>query len=458
MNQEVLQRYIERITQLRDSASGDLDEATLREIALEVGITEEELDLAATTSRSHHQRGQGFLRYHRFDDAIEELTEALALAPGNDEIRLDLAKAYVEKFRQTRHGSARRDAESLLRQCLARRADLDEAFELLNELESIAPAPPQSAQSPQASVILTISAALSVLGIAVVFLVVAAPPDEMAEHSSSAPLVVEAVPQTPPPPATPRVEVDIPREGDPEIEPIRQTAGGDFPIYLSPTERSEDLSLHIHQSTLNVYDDRAFFEVSGWIENGGSQEWETMEADLQIFDADQSQIGISRRVPMVQSFQVPLRPGDAAVFNTIVETTPAAREAMLEIIGGDRIPAASAYPQPRTVAVDLDDLPQGARPQLVVRERNASFRYFDLMDQNHFRGHFEVINAGPPIRDLKLTLDFLDAAGQVLDSSESIVTYRSAAPILEREMRLFGTVVSVPTAAQDYRIRVTAFR
>jgi hypothetical protein len=106
---EILRNYMEnvlRLQQERDrSAMSDQD---LKQIALEAGMSEADLDYVRHRLDDCMNRGKGFIRYQSWTDAIQELEQAIALAPNNVDALSALATAYAGRWRE-KGGSADRD-------------------------------------------------------------------------------------------------------------------------------------------------------------------------------------------------------------------------------------------------------------------------------------------------------------------------------------------------------------
>src|SRR5688572_23528065 len=108
---QALDSYVERLLALKSAEDDDLDAAELREIALELGLSEEDLENADAAASKYLKRGQGFAEHDRWDDAIAELTNAMALQPQRPEVLFALADAHAERWRVQRRSADRSAAD-----------------------------------------------------------------------------------------------------------------------------------------------------------------------------------------------------------------------------------------------------------------------------------------------------------------------------------------------------------
>lgn len=97
---EILRRYMEKVLQLRQERDIEhMGQEELRQIALESGMTESDLAYVEQRFLEYVNRGEGFLRYSNWDDAIMQFEEAIILVPHNTTVLNALATAYWNKSR-----------------------------------------------------------------------------------------------------------------------------------------------------------------------------------------------------------------------------------------------------------------------------------------------------------------------------------------------------------------------
>ncbi len=134
--QQRLQLYIERVTALQAERGRALELHDMKEIARELGMSEEDIAAADSAARAHLDRGLRHNFHRRWDDAIVELREATALDPMNIEALHALALAHKERWLVLGDPEDRRQAAELARQSVALDPAHDPSYLLLNDLDT----------------------------------------------------------------------------------------------------------------------------------------------------------------------------------------------------------------------------------------------------------------------------------------------------------------------------------
>jgi tetratricopeptide (TPR) repeat protein len=129
----LIEVYLQRLLELRQSQP--LQQTDLEALALELGMTAEDLEVARQQAQDHLTRGQGYGQFQRWDEAIEELTQAVALNPIDPEMLQGLAAAYQARYQQRRQAADKTAAIALAKQCLALQPNDMAAIELISRLD-----------------------------------------------------------------------------------------------------------------------------------------------------------------------------------------------------------------------------------------------------------------------------------------------------------------------------------
>lgn len=208
--EETLRAYIEQVLRLqRQRAKESLSDDELRQIAFEAGMTSDDLTYVQQKLNDYLNRGQGFIKYENWDGAIEELEQAIAIAPNNTLALSFLATAHLNRWRGTHNDSDKESAVRYAERCLEIDSTNDLSLQILSAIqkgdEPAAPpartlreAPPemQGAVKKRVMVSVALSAVIGLMGVgAAVFMT-----------QSGEPLTVTSepiVPGTPAPPRTP---------------------------------------------------------------------------------------------------------------------------------------------------------------------------------------------------------------------------------------------------------------
>ncbi|NBC16343.1 MAG: hypothetical protein GVY18_03395 [Bacteroidetes bacterium] len=175
----ILQDYISRLLELQDERGTFLEEDDLKTTAQDLGLTEEEMQKVEAAVEAHEKRGANFAKYNRWDDAIDEYRQAVALAPFDKELALGLARAYQGRWQKLGRAADREEAARYARRAIDLDADYAEPFRLLEELDrQPIRATTSSSTTPSKVVLSTILLAggliaLVVLAILLLFVVIA---------------------------------------------------------------------------------------------------------------------------------------------------------------------------------------------------------------------------------------------------------------------------------------------
>ena len=130
----VIDNYIQRVTELSQSTNRIPTNEELEKIASDLGIGPEEIQFAQKQSQDHFIRAQGYARLKYWDEAIEELQEAIAFNPANVEMLLSLAQAYLGRWHLKHQRADEEQIRLRVRQCLMVQPDSEDALNLLMAL------------------------------------------------------------------------------------------------------------------------------------------------------------------------------------------------------------------------------------------------------------------------------------------------------------------------------------
>ncbi|MEA5536041.1 hypothetical protein [Crocosphaera sp. XPORK-15E] len=136
VSNNVIENYIERVTEWSHSSQRIPTTEELETIAAELGIEPTEIQAAQKKSNDHYIRAQGYMRLKHWDDAIAELQEAVAFNPSHLDMLLSLASAHMGRWQETHHREDANNIRLRIRQCLAIKPDCDEALNLLARLSN----------------------------------------------------------------------------------------------------------------------------------------------------------------------------------------------------------------------------------------------------------------------------------------------------------------------------------
>ena len=135
-----LTNFLERALGIRlAEPEKPLTEETLKRIARNAGLTEEDWENLCEKLTRHLAKGRNFLKFKNYTDAIPDLEHAAAIAPYRAEVLVDCGKAHFGRWRETGSRSSRDRAEELFRKCLEIDPGNADAAEQLSGLKKSKP-------------------------------------------------------------------------------------------------------------------------------------------------------------------------------------------------------------------------------------------------------------------------------------------------------------------------------
>lgn len=144
-DEKILRAYIERAMALHDERREELDADELAQIARELGLGDDDLAALEEDAAAHALRAARFIDIGRFDDAIGELGEALAVAPRRAAWLYELARAHAGRWKASGSSKDRQRAEQLARHVVEIDPAYEASYALLKSLDEKPPRPPSKA-------------------------------------------------------------------------------------------------------------------------------------------------------------------------------------------------------------------------------------------------------------------------------------------------------------------------
>lgn len=132
----ILHNYIERVMDLQRARRDALSLDDLKSVARELGMTEEDMAAADTAARDYRTRGLEHMRHKLWDEAVEELTNAVALDPSGVEPLYNLAVAHKERWLAEGSDLDHERAVAYARQSLVHDPHHTPSYQLLESLRS----------------------------------------------------------------------------------------------------------------------------------------------------------------------------------------------------------------------------------------------------------------------------------------------------------------------------------
>ena len=492
-DQKVLRDYLQRVMELSEKRASTPTEAELKAIAREVGISEADIEAAERSAQDHRLRGQGFLEHERYDDAIDELTEAAVLSPGRLDIKHDLASAYAGRFKKRGQKKDRQQAETLARRHLELDPQHQGSFALLNELDRAAsppsaPIPPAIENGPggrlgsplghrpdgplgpprlggllgqpkRGLVGTAVAGSMILVGLV---LLRTSEPDSSADWPEDPPAIAantvsSAEAAGPEPLNAPARTVNAPVSSEANAPAGAEAREVDIPVTL---ETDLELDFDVRLSRLNNYvTGKSFYTLNAVIENRGDTELEKISVRLDVKDQE-SQPVKSKNIEWLSS-SAPLLPGDAHAVHHLFEVTDAGMErATIVVERVDQTPAADDYGTAKPVQVEWP-VGQPAGLDIAVGERSQRFSPSAFGDEGEgfFEAILEVENSGSrTIRALKLKCTIIGQDGGSMAEIERFVATSHGADLRADGQRVMRFLKQVQAEPAGYRISVVDIR
>lgn len=134
-NRELLDKYIGRLLELKDARKWQLSEEELEEIALDIGLTKADLELARREVEAHIQRGATYASTRDWDAAAQAYETAAELDPIGLQTQYQLANFYFLRWRETKKG--KRELDEAIDKCLQFAPDFAPARNLLLQVRKV---------------------------------------------------------------------------------------------------------------------------------------------------------------------------------------------------------------------------------------------------------------------------------------------------------------------------------
>lgn len=476
---KALQAYLERVIALREARAQALSEGDLREIAREVGLSDEDLLAADQAAEGHYQRGENYFKHGRLDDAIRELQDAIALAPGWLQYKALLAQAFARRWQASGREPDRHAAASLARECIAIDPDHADSYQLLNMLDrpqaSQRPSPfgaaPVGASPAKASAGAGGLAMIGVIAVALMGVVCTGGLGMwlvMARAPAPAPAPVMEIPEqaapieqlyAPPAPVVPQAP-EVPSTSS-SVAPSRD--GTAIPTTLELGSMGELVALRGEpDSVLKVYSassGEGFYTLNLRLENISAEKTISRpKVKVTLLDA-QDQPVASLEAHTMSFAPDEFRPKDMIPLRIIRKVPSTVTHAKLEVLPPKLGEAAAKYEASKLLEPAWA-VPAQRVDEVTIFERSARFKVYSTNKADgYFVPELELHNgAAQEIEELKFNVLMYDKQDQLILSEPLTVTSRSSGQILPQEVRVVRRTFKVPASFDHYKLEIAELK
>ena len=429
---QLVKTYIGRVLSLQQHKKEQLQQEELKAIARELGLSGDEIAEVEKEASDHFERGQGFVRYARWDDAINELKEARSCSPLRLDILHELALAHHSRYKEKQQRSDREEAQRLAKQTLELNPKHEPSFALLNALDQ---KPSSKSSSIGAALLLGLLIVPVIAGVGYLSSRDPGPGAALSARSPATPLST-APPYVPPPPTNNDVEL---------------------PVEFEAGEKGEGLVFHNRGTILNNYPGSSFLNVIGELENTGRREYSQIKLQMQLLDA-QGVVVETIVVEPLSSYQAPIRPQDTKGFHSLKQTSPTITKLKLSVQLATHQPAPSSYDEPKEITPEWS-FAKPSHVQLFVGERATKFDPPSYGGTVYHEAWLIFENRGEgAISQLKVQLSFYDKEDNLISTDESYVVSSSEPSLLPGQRRPLHTIEPVNIKFARYAVSIIEAR
>lgn len=442
MKEADLRAYVDRLLRLQDEGQEELDEASLREIARELGLDDEAWEALERLVQEQLQRGLGYLDHDLADDALRELEEAASMAPGRFDVLAARAAAHGLRWRQKGSEGDREAARRLARRCLERDPSHEPSFTLLAGLNARRATPLWP---------------LVILGLVLVTPIVAtflnrpkAPPIDGTATAGEASTKLAVATPMPEPPTRTVAEASPPLVVEASSPPL--ATPGELPIRWIPGASCGDMAFRARRSRVA----HGYYSLHGELRLQGKRSVGQLRLRLDLLD-EQGRGMASDDFDALATHQARRRPGDWIVFDHLLKAEAKVSRARLAPILVDALPSEGPYSPSPIIPVSWR-LPKPPTSDLAFRARRNEFSPSTFGKQvGYHHLTVEVENRSKSaVSKLKLALTVFDGEGGVLASKPMYGALGSGPAILPGETRIVSTISSLQKAFGRFELAVVA--
>ncbi len=455
-SEEALKNYVQKILSIqKEKSNRPLSEAEMKQIALELGMSESDWKDVQKTVQEHITRGQGYLQYQNWNDALEEFKQAHAIAPNNLEVLEGLSQAHFQKWKQGKEKNDQNQAGYFARKYLQFVPSHQASLQLISELKK-----GESLHKPFNKRIAILS---GVVGSLVVILLVVVVYLNQSNHE------LEKRDYAPPtqassPDAENTSSVTKNSEGQSLVKVSKSASisGEDqLPVELVVESDEAPFAIELESSELSPYSDAFSYRFKGFIVPKGVEidelvlQYELVDKNGKVA-AEDTDDSISEHFPTVRS-------GDKHPIDFLIHKkrkAPNLEKVVISIQKIDQSPAPSTYDASPEAEL-LWQIRKPSNVEIIIRERYSKYSVNEYLNKGEV-GHklvLEIENTGQRrLEELTVAIEWLDQADKVLISKEAIITYSSQPKMLPGHTRIEYVLEDIPVpeveSIKGYRVQV----
>ena len=401
---DIIKPYVEKILEIQDDA-GRLSDEELREIALDIGLSEEDLARIDQKVKDGIQRAQGFMKHKVWGKAIEQWKEVLTLSPNSTDAKAHLAKSYLGRAQRADVEHAKELAEKVLQEDPSNA----HAFEVL-----------ASINSPKPKLHLIIGGVFFLIAFAIVstaIFITRKGNDKIAIHENHTTDLKQGK-----------------KTNVKQSNPFKYRSDN-FPVDI---DAPQGIEIDLFNSKYKTFPGSSHFDLDAVLRNGSQLEimalkgiftYHFLNGDVEIHENK-----------IRHDYQGDLRPSDATAFQELrIFKNKSLKSVSLQILVEKSVKAPSEYPPAKAVAFKWGKGQSSTAFKLEIFERKASLAEKSFIGSRYHRATWEFKNKGQAFTHLKMKIEFLSENNQVF-ASDSFYVAANGAPVNPEESRIASSL------------------
>ena len=418
MSQDILKEYAEKILEIQGNAENLPTKEELSLIARELGLTDEKID---NYVEQHIKRGKNFLENDCWDEAIEELEQAIKLSPLNEDLLYYLAKAYACRWENTGDENSNKKAKLLVSRCIKLNADYKASYSLLSKLK-------MPIKKPGIASMNGVKPGYIILGIIIGLLVFFFVSRFLNSKSST---------------DNPSIDGSSPAQylSSDTDDYISGTNKYNPDVELLENNNSEGLTLSVQSSLLTIYDDSYSYELNADL-YVDKYEIDTIQVRMDWFNGS-GEIVFTEFINLMEDYEPTLRPGDIYAIDHLVyeeNTAPDVAKVLFTIELIENQLAPENYSDAKLMPFEwIPNESESFNIELYERENritdgfNTQYHYLTLAVKN---------TGNRVIRELTFKIDWFDKSGKLIKTTNNLFVMSSRPVFKPGQIKLIREICS----------------
>lgn len=422
-NQRNLERYLQKICEIQDSQQEKLNNSDLKQLAYDIGMSNDDWRNIQKTFDAHLTRGIGYYKYKNWDDAIDELEQAAAINPFHEQTLFTLSSSFACRYHEGERSSDKSMAKYYAKQCLELYPSNEQALQLISALRK----EDFQRKITERESLRTLLVAASLGAIVFAGLAYLSWTTSSIATNNVGNKEIKSI------------------QTSPVLQPVADASGTavdvtDPAVNFIEDEKSDGLSFNLESSKFKDYGYDYSYTLKGNI-TIEDIDIENLKIKIELLDKD-GNVRVSDVRNIIDEYSPTGRNGDVLplYFLEFVknQTMPDFSEVRISVQQINKKKSETAYAPSQPVDVDWGVVqPEGM--DIEVNERLSSLSKSVYGKGFYHRVVLEVKNTGDkPINSMNFQLQWLDNAGEVITTNRLYVNTESGVKINTGETRVIN--------------------